>query len=120
MRVDEYLGEAATLREWLERLGQFPGDGWLVVARGVVSLSLETPCRPVKSAGRDLSDDEHDELDALLDREGWKYFLSERQLEDVLANLRPQRPSAPSAGVLEAIEHYWSTGCVPGAGRCLA
>lgn len=106
MRLEEHLGEAATLNEWLQRLGEFPGDGWLVVRAGTGAISLEMKCRPITTGGRELTDEEHDQLEVLLTREGWVHFLSEAQLEDVAENLRQQAHRPSAAQMLKAIEYY--------------
>lgn len=107
MTLQDHLGAAASLDAWLGRLGQFPGDGWLVIPRAEERLSLETECRPITSSGRELSGEEQEELDELLEQSEWKPFLSDTQLEDILDNLCMQVRNPTTMQVLEAIEHYW-------------
>jgi hypothetical protein len=54
-----------------------------------------------------LSDEEHDQLEDLLESQGWVHFLSEAQLEEVAENLRLQVHKPTPAQTLEAIEYYW-------------
>jgi len=108
MKLNDHLGKPATLGFWLGRLGQFPGDGWLVIGRSEQDVSLDTLCRPVTTDGRDLSDEEHDELDALLEHEGWRYFLSDAQLQEVVDNLELQMQDPPRERLLDAVKYYWT------------
>ena len=108
MSLEDRLGPAQPLREWLSRLGSFPGDGWLVICADTTALSLDTACRPVVTDGRDLSDAEHDALDAALEREGLRWFLSEEQLQGVRDNLVLQVRDYSAEQLLWAVQHYWT------------
>jgi len=107
MRLDEPVGPAEPLSAWLGRLGSLPGDGNLLVPHGIGRLTLDTPCRPVLTGGRDMSPQEQDELDALIEQAGLHWFLGEHQLEEVLANVREQAGDAAPDLTLAAVRYYW-------------
>ena len=108
MNLNEHLGPALTLRDWLSHFGGFPGDGCLVISSDTKRIAFDTPCRPIITTGRDLSDDEHDALDTALRIAGWRWFLSEDQLEDIVANLALQAAPYSPEQLLAAIQHYWA------------
>jgi len=107
VNLQDHLGPPAALDAWLERLGRFPGGGWLVIPRRDDILSLETECRPVTTSGRDQSAEEQEELDLLLERSEWRRFLCDDQLQDIVDNLAEQVTNPSRMQILEAIQHYW-------------
>jgi hypothetical protein len=107
MKLDEHIGAPSTLGEWLGRLGSFPGDGWLLVERGLQVVSAETKCRPVVTGGRELSDDDEDALDALIAHAHLQWFLSQEELQGIMDNLRAQDPTASPESAIAAVQFYW-------------
>jgi len=108
MNLDEHLGPPLPLRDWLDRLGDFPADGWLTVSANTTRVSLDTICRPIVTNGRDLSDDEDDALEAALDAARLTWFLNEDQLEDIVVNLALQVDHYSPEQLLAAIQYYWA------------
>ena len=71
-------------------------------------IEAETPCRACVVESTELSPEEQDELDVYPETVGLKCFLCLSQLEDIVSNLREQRPSFSERDLMAAINFYWS------------
>src|SRR5262245_14489624 len=90
----------------LETLRAHP-EQWLYVPSGVKQIEAGTPCRACIVDGKELSPEEQDELEDYPETIGLKCFLSLSQLEDIISNLKQQRPSFSEHDLMAAINHYW-------------
>jgi hypothetical protein len=106
MPLPEGLGEAKPLGDFLERLHTLPPWTWLYIAADARTVTLALPCHPRTTNSGDMSDEENDEFDASVGRAGLKCFLSPEQLEDIIENLRQQRPAYSPTDMVAAIDFY--------------
>lgn len=102
------LGPPQPLSDFLRCLGEMPRHWWLHIPQDVTHIDLSTPCRPYLINTRDISPEEADELDAYPNSIGLKGFLNPDQLEDIVDNLRQQRPHFSEIQLLAAINYYWN------------
>ncbi|MDV7214025.1 DUF7716 domain-containing protein [Azotobacter beijerinckii] len=102
-----YLGEPKKLAEWLSDSAAYPADGWLYIKTDVASLDLTTLCWPGIVESIELSNEEYDEMESWLEKNGFKSFLNNDEIEDVANNLVQQLSSYTDAQLLKAVRHYW-------------
>ena len=107
MPLPAHIGEPKPLSHFIERLTELPAWSWLYVSDATNHVTLALPCYPKTTNSREMSDEESDEFEASVARNGLKCFLSPAQLEDVIDNLRLQRPTHSPNEVLAAIDFYW-------------
>jgi hypothetical protein len=107
MTPDTQLGNPHSLSDWLGRLGQFPGDGWLVIRGDTEVIQGDLLCWPQVFSARDLSDDEYDQMEEWIGQNGYGMFLGEDQLEDIAENLRQQVPAYSPDQLVQAVDYYW-------------
>ena len=107
MNPERMVGTPEPLKWWLDRLGEFPGDGWLVVKRGMDALRAVTLCWPIIVRGVDCSPEEEDIFDRWMAESDYASFLCEEQLEGIVANLAQQKADYTSSDVVYAVEYYW-------------
>jgi hypothetical protein len=74
----------------------------------VKQIEAETPSRACTVESTELSPEEQDELDEYPETVGLKRFLCLSQLQDIVSNLRQQRPSFSERDLMAAINFYWS------------
>lgn len=103
MNASEDLGDPAKLREWLDRLGDFPGEGWLVIRTSVDEPTLDMHCWPLVDRIGKMA---QEELEAL-SQAGYRDFLSDELLEDIVSNLRQQNEDFVESQLEAAIQFYW-------------
>src|SRR5262245_56789567 len=101
------FGPPQPLKRFLETLQTLP-DQWLYIPIGVKQIEAATPCRARVVEATELSPEEQDELDEYPETIGLKSFLSLSQLQDIVGNLRQQRPSFSERDLMAAIIFYWS------------
>jgi hypothetical protein len=101
------FGPPQPLRRFLETMHALP-DQWLYIPLGVKQIEAQTPCRARIVEAKDLSPEEQDELDEYPESIGLKSFLSFSQLQDIVGNLRQQRPSYSERDLMAAINFYWA------------
>lgn len=108
MNLEECLGEPKPLSYWLNRLGEFPAEGWLLIERGTASFAAKTPCWPIVVNGQqEFSPEEQDQFEDLIDESSFTEFLCDRQLEDIVINLSQQKPNYTDTDLMSAIGYYW-------------
>ena len=98
------FGSPQPLKRFLETMHSLPAQ-WLYIPLGVKQIEAETPCRACIVEG---SPEEQDQLDEYPETVGLKCFLCLSQLEDIVSNLREQRPSFSERDLMAAINFYWS------------
>jgi hypothetical protein len=101
------FGPPQPLKRFLETMYTLP-DQWLYIPLRVKQIEAETPCRACIVEGTELSPEEQDELDEYPETVGLKCFLCLSQLQDIVSNLRQQRPSFSERDLMAAINFYWS------------
>ena len=100
------LGPPQPLKHFLESLQSLP-DQWLYIRSGAMQIEAQTPCRACIAKGTELSPEEQDELDEYPATIGLTCFLCLSQLEQIINNLRQQRPSFSEHDLMAAINFYW-------------
>jgi hypothetical protein len=100
------FGPPQPLKRFLETLHALP-DQWLYIPSGVRKIEAQTPCRACIVDGTELSPEEQDELDEYPETIGLNCFLSLSQLEEIISNLKQQRPSFSEPDLMAAINFYW-------------
>ena len=103
----KYLGDPKALSEWLQETAEYPADGWLYIKESEQSINSDTSCWPCIVESRDLNDEEYDAMESYLEQSGYKLFLGKDQIEEIVANLKQQKPSYSSPQIFEAINYYW-------------
>jgi hypothetical protein len=101
------FGPLQPLKRFMETMDTLP-DRWLYIPLDVKQIEAETPCRACIVESAELSPEEQDELDEYPETVGLKCFLCLSQLEDIVSNLRQQRPSFSERDLMAAINFYWS------------
>lgn len=106
MDCSRAFGPPQPLKRILESMRTLP-DQWLYIPLGVKQIEVETLCRACVIDAKELSPEEQEELDAYPETVGLKGFLCLTQLEDIINNLREQRPSFSEHDLMAAINFYW-------------
>ena len=107
MPLPAHIGEAKPLSHFIERLVELPPWSWLYVPDATDDVTLTLSCYPKTTDSREMSEEESDEFEACLARNGLKTLLCPAQLEDVVSNLRQQRSSPSLDDIVAAIDFYW-------------
>ena len=105
MKLDDFLGSGRTLGEFVANPASLPGWAWVYTReRGPIALSTE--CRVTLADSRDLSEEDADARDVMLEREGFVCLFCRSQLEDIVANLHSRHPIPSPAQLEEAVQFY--------------
>jgi hypothetical protein len=106
MDLSRALGPPQPLKRFLETMHSLP-DQWLYIPLSVKQIEAETLCRACIIEDTELSPEEQDELEVYPETVGLKCFLCLSQLDDIVSNLRQQRPSFSERDLMAAINFYW-------------
>ena len=94
-----------SLAHYAHNLKAWENGGWLYI-RGD-EISLDTPCLLQDWDERDLTEEEQDELDVVLSKQGYRAFLEWSLLSEIVSNLGAQKPDFDDIWLLRAIGYYW-------------
>lgn len=104
-----YLGKPKSIREWVKYDGEFPGDGCLYVKSDELTISMDTLAWPEDFDPGNYSQDDYDQFDQWLNKNSYRPFLGKEKIEDVVENLKQQKPRFSENRLLQALVCYWST-----------
>jgi hypothetical protein len=107
--VKAYLGDGKPLSDWIAICKAQPGRAFWLLAEDAPEndpVKLDTFLFPIVGNTGELTDEEYEELDQSIQENGYCSFLNLDQLEDIIANIRDQRPDYSDAELLEAINYY--------------
>jgi len=99
--------QAKPLHDFIAHLAELPEWAWLYIAAGESEITLDTVCRPCAINSCDVSAEEIEEFEAHAKREGLRSFFCQAQLEDIVGNLRQQRPGFTRQQLADAVNYYW-------------
>jgi hypothetical protein len=91
----------------LNHLDELPSSGWLYIPQSIREVKVTTECYPREIDSREVSEEEISEFEAAVAAAGFKSFLTDDQLRDVIANLELQRAGYTREDLERAIDFYW-------------
>ena len=100
------FAEPKTLRSFIGTIGSNQ-DQWLYIPASTGEIEFSTLCYRFAVDASELSPDQQDTLDAYPESVGLKCFLCASQLDDIVGNLRQQRPHFSEQDLIQAINYYW-------------
>ena len=110
MDIKPFLGSPKPLSKWVDACVNHPGQQyWLIFEDSKVNeeITLSIEMYPITGDTGDLSDEEYEEFDESIIRSGYCNFLNLDQLEDIISNLRMQKPEYAESELQSAITHYF-------------
>ncbi|MEM9346501.1 MAG: hypothetical protein AAGB26_07780 [Planctomycetota bacterium] len=95
----------STIGEFAKQIVSWNKDGWLFIKKSD-ELSLGTACYLQDWDGRDLSPEEQDELEDQIAESGYRSLFLWSQLNDIVENIRLQKPDYTDDELDRAINYY--------------
>ena len=107
MPLPKGLRTAKPLGYFVDHLDGLPASGWLYIRANADEIKLETHCYPVEIDSRDVSEEEMVAFEAAWTAAGFKSFLCDGQIREIVGNLEEQRFDHTRAELERAIDFYW-------------
>ena len=107
MPLPEGLGTAKPLGYFFDHLDELPPSGWLYIRADTDQIKLVTECYPVEVESREVSEDEMVAFEKAWHVAGYKSFLCDGQIREIIGNLEDQRAAHSRADLERAIDFYW-------------
>jgi hypothetical protein len=95
------------LRDYVADLPSWCDAGWLYVADDDRQITLDTPCHLRDWDDLELSEEEQNDIADQIPGLGLREFFEWGQLEDIVENLREQRPDFSEDDLERAIQFYY-------------
>lgn len=103
--LSAYFDKPQKLEWWLQNIENMSRDYWLYIPSSTEEITFETLCLPINED--DLSPEEQDLQDEMLEKSGLSCFFYKDQLEDIISNLKAQNQNFEKNNLLKAINYYW-------------
>jgi len=107
MPLPEGLGTAKQLAYFVDHLDELPASGWLYIRADTDEIKLATECYPVEIESRDVSEDEMVAFETAWKASGFKGFLCDGQIREIIGNLEEQRAAYTRGELERAVDFYW-------------
>ncbi|WLQ15786.1 hypothetical protein O5O45_07655 [Hahella aquimaris] len=98
--------ESKPLAWWMKNFHEMSREIWLWIPSETKALTPETICYIVDE-DIDLSVEEQDQRDVLLEGSGLSCLFCKDQLEDILLNLEAQKKDYADSDLYFALNFYW-------------
>ena len=92
---------------FVDHLDALPPSGWHYIRADADEITLATACYPVEVESREVSEDEMVAFEAAWEGAGFKSFLCDGQIREIIGNLEEQRAAHSRADLERAIDFYW-------------